>query len=107
MCYSDHNTYATYDSLNKNPSVTKYMSNIFHLRSPKSRLSFLRVVNVLFRHVETQGSNNVKEVQKLLTKKRILLLLLGSDRIGTIKSFTIKRVILKIIPVIFIEGTKP
>lgn len=57
--------------------------------------------------METQGSNNVKEVQKLLTKKRILLLLLGSDRIGTIKSFTIKRVILKIIPVIFIEGTKP
>ena len=108
MCYSDHNTYTTYDSLNKNPSVTKYMSNIFHLRSPKSRLSFLRVVNVSLKHVETQGSNNVKEVQKLLTQKRIpLRLLLGSDRIGTIKSFTIKRVILNNIPVSFIAGTKP
>ena len=41
-----------YDVLNKHPLVNKYMAGIFNLRPPKPKLSFVWVVDILFRYFE-------------------------------------------------------
>ena len=48
---------APYDSLNKHPLINKYMIDIFNLRPPKPKLSFVWDLDILFRYFEQQGDN--------------------------------------------------
>ena len=41
-----------YDSLNKHPLINKYMNGIFNLKRPKTKLSFVWDVDILFRYFE-------------------------------------------------------
>ena len=82
------------------------MTSIFKLSPPKPKLSFVWDVDILFRYLETQGSNNVLSKKLLTQKLLVLLLLLGSGRTSTMKSFRIKEeVSLNDILVTFIPGT--
>ena len=82
------------------------MTSIFKLSPPKPKLSFVWDVDILFRYLETQGSNNVLSKKLLTQKLLVLLFLLGSGRTSTMKSFRIKEeVSLNDILVTFIPGT--
>ena len=56
-----------YNSLNKHPMINKYMTEVFNLRPPKPKLSFVWDVDILFRYFEQQGDNNSLS-DKLLTE---------------------------------------
>ena len=78
----------SYDSLNKHPLINKYMTGMFNLRPPKPKLSFAWDVDILLRYFEQQS-------EVILTQKLIvLLLLLGSHRLSTIKLFSINNMVL-------------
>ena len=93
---------APYESLNKHPLINKYMTGIFNLRPPKSRLSFLWDVDILFRYFKQQGDNCLLSDIILTQKLIILLLLLGAQRLSTIKLFSINNMVLNDLPVTFI-----
>ena len=93
---------APYESLNKHPLINKYMTGIFNLRPPKSRLSFLWDVDILFRYFKQQGDNCLLSDIILTQKLIILLLLLRAHRLSTIKLFSINNMALNDLPVTFI-----
>ena len=41
----------------ENPLINKYVTVIFNLRPPKTKLSFVSDVGILFRYFEQQGDN--------------------------------------------------
>ena len=65
------------------------MTGVFNLRPPKSKLSFVWDVDILFRYFEQQGDNNSLSDKLLTQKLLILLLLLGAHRISTVKLFSV------------------
>ena len=91
-----------YDSLNKHPLISKYMTSIFNLRPPKPKLSFVWVVDVLLRYFEQQGDNVLLSDVILTQKLIILLLLLGAHRLSTITLFSINIMVLNDLSVTFI-----
>ena len=93
---------APYNSLNKHPLINKYMTGVFNLRPPKSKLSFVWDVDILLRYFEQQGDNNSLS-DKLMTQKiLILLLLLGARSISTVKLFSVSNMVLNDLSVTFI-----
>ena len=90
-----------YDSLNKNPSINKYVTGIFTLRPPKPKLTFVWYVDILFRYFEQQGDNFLLSDTILTQKLIILLLLLGAHRLSIIKLFSINNMVLNYLSVIF------
>ena len=91
-----------YDSLNKHPLINKYMTGIFNLRPPKPKLSFVWDVDILFRYFEQQGDNCLLSDIILTQKLIILLLLLGTHRLSTIKLFCINNMVLNDLSVTFL-----
>ena len=78
------------------------MTGLFNLRTPKSKLSFVWNVDVLFKCFEQEGDNNSLS-DKLLTQiLLILLLLLGAHRISTVKLFSMSNLVLNDLSVTFI-----
>ena len=78
------------------------MTGLFNLRTPKSKLSFVWNVDVLFKCFEQEGDNNSLS-DKLLTQiLLILFLLLGAHRISTVKLFSMSNLVLNDLSVTFI-----
>ena len=76
------------------------MTGVHNLRPPKPKLDFIWDVSIVFRHIECPDNTVLSD--KLLTHKLlILLLLLGGQRMNTIKSFHIDRMFLTDISVTF------
>ena len=89
-----------YESLNKHPLISKYMTGIFNLRLPKPKLSFvwdnsgiLSSLGIIVCYL-----SDIILTQKLI----ILLLLLMAHRLSTIKLFCINNVVLNDLSVTFI-----
>ena len=59
------------------------MTGVFNLRPPKTKLSFVWDMDILFSYLEQQGDNNSLSDKLLAQKFLILLLLLGAHRIST------------------------
>ena len=90
------------ESLNKHPLINKYMTGIFNLRPPKPKLSFVWDVDILYRSFEQQGDNCLLSDIILTQKRIILLLLLGTHRLSTIKLFCINNMVLNDVSVTFL-----
>ena len=90
------------ESLNKHPLINKYMTGIFLLRTPKPKLGFLWDVDISFRYFEQQGDNCLLSDIILTQKLIILLLLLGTHRLSTIKLFCINNMVLNDVSVTFL-----
>ena len=77
------------------------MTGLFNLRTPKSKLSFVWNVDILFKCFEQEGDNNSLS-DKLLTQiLLILFLLLGAHRISTVKLFSMSNLVLNDLSVTF------
>lgn len=69
------------------------MSGVFNLKPPRPKLSFVWDVDILIRYFE-QGDNSSLPSHNLTQKLLTLLLLLGKDRISTIKLFSVNNIVL-------------
>lgn len=69
------------------------MSGVFNLKPPRPKLSFVWDVDILIRYFE-QGDNSSLPSYNLTQKLLTLLLLLGKDRISTIKLFSVNNIVL-------------
>ena len=90
------------NSLNKHPLINTYMTGIFNLRPPKSKLSLVWDVDILFRYFEHLGDNCLLSEKNLTQKLLVLLLLLGAHRLSTIKLFSINNMVLNDLSVTFL-----
>lgn len=91
-----------YSSINKHPVIKQYMTGIFNLKPPKPKLSFVWDVDILFRYFEQLGNNNSLPIEILTQKLVTLLLLLGAQRLSTIKLFSVDYMVLNNLSATFI-----
>ena len=93
-------TIPQFSSIIDHPLMKRYMTGVHNLRPPKPKLDFIWDVSIVFRHIKCPDNTVLSD--KLLTHKLlILLLLLGGQRMNTIKSFHIYRMFLTDISVTF------
>ena len=101
MYNSHHCPYTPYNSLDEHPLINKYMNEVFKLRPPKPKLSFVWNVCILFRYFEQQGHNNSLSDELLTQKLLIVLLLLCAHRISAVKLFSVSNMALNDLSVTF------
>ena len=75
------------------------MTDIFNLRPPKPKLSFVWDEDILFRYFEQQGDYCLLSEIILMQK---LILLFGAHRLSTIKLSSINNIVLNEMSVTFI-----
>ena len=93
-------TIPPYTSLTHHPVLKKYMVGLFNLRPPTPKLGeVIWDVGILFKHIKSDNTSlsDKKITQKLL----VLLLLLGGQRMNTIKAFHTDKMILTDMSVTF------
>lgn len=90
-----------YPTANKHPVIMTYIKGVFNLRPPVPKLTFVWDVNIIFTYFEKQGNNDKLSDMMLSQKLLMLLLLLGAQRLNTIKHFCIDRMIVNNISIAF------
>ena len=83
-----------YDRISRHPMIEKFSKGTFNLRPPKPKLSVVWDVDIIFKHFEKLPTNIELSPKELSTKLVMLLLLLGGQRVNTIKNFHVDQMII-------------
>ena len=86
-------TLPPYPSLGDHPQINFFFRGLFNLRPPKTKLTFVWDVKLVFDMFRNSSSNEELSDKRLTQKLVMLLLLLGGQRLNTIKWFTIDRMV--------------
>lgn len=82
-----------YTSISQHPKIDSYFKGLFNLRPPKTKLSTVWDVKIIFDYYKDRPNNNLDD--KTLTQKLLMfLLLLSGQRLNTIFWYTVDRLII-------------
>ena len=83
-----------YKVLSDHPLIAQYCKGQYNLRPPQPKLSIVWDVKIVFDYLTEQGSNVSLSDKTLSHKLLILLLLLGGQRMNTIASFQVDKLLI-------------
>ena len=99
-------TVAPYQSLNDHSLIVKLITGIYNLNPPALKLNFVWDVSIIFQFFENCGPNGELS-DKIFTQKLVFfLLLLGIQRVQTLFTFHIDKMVINNISVSFVS-TQP
>ena len=85
-----------YSKLSDHPLINKFCKGVFNLRPPQPKLTIVWDVAIVFNYFEKKGENQNLTLKELTQKLVMLLLLLGGQRVNTIKQFHVDQMIIKL-----------
>ena len=88
-----------YQHIPQHPSVIKYFKGSFNLRPPLPKLSFVWDVEIMFEYFRSLGDN--RQISDKHLSQKLLILLLGGQRLNSVFHFTIDRMIISSTSVTF------
>ena len=83
-----------YRNLSDHPLVQKYFKGAFNLRPPNVKFGFVWDVQIVFDHFRKIEDNSLLNDKQLSQKLVLLLLLLGGQRVNTVMSFHVHRMVI-------------
>ena len=90
--------------LSDHPLIAQYCKGLYNLRPPQPKLSFVWDVRIIFDYFTTQNYNIYLSDKLLRHKLLILLLLLGGQRMNTVHSFQVDKLLITSTSATFAPG---